>query len=156
MMLLHTRSTACTALAHTSHPNPTVTISRHVNTTQASPLLSPRHSRHSLHILARTFPTPTPLPPEVLTMCHYHRTLCSTCHVTIYSSPINCGKGLAILGPPGLTIECPDYDPDNVPEQVEEKLCEQCVKEAVYDGRPGSDWDSFLAWRRKRDGEYDL
>jgi len=89
-------------------------------------------------------------------MCHYHRTLCSTCHLTTHSTPINCGKGLAILGPSGLTIECPNYHADDVPEQVEEKLCEQCVKEAVYDGRPGSDWDSFLAWRRKRDGEYDL
>jgi hypothetical protein len=44
---------------------------------------------------------------------------------------------------------------NDIPETVDESQdCERCVREAVYDGRRESDWDSFLAWRRKREGKY--
>jgi hypothetical protein len=39
-------------------------------------------------------------------MCHYSRAYCKVCHHTIHLSPVNCGNGMAVLGPSGMTIEC--------------------------------------------------
>jgi hypothetical protein len=54
-------------------------------------------------------------------------------------------------------MECPDVESGRFAEIVEEtQQCDRCIKEASDEGRRrGSDWDAFLAWRRRRSGEYD-
>ncbi|KAF2832820.1 hypothetical protein CC86DRAFT_414425 [Ophiobolus disseminans] len=134
-----------------SYPSNTPPISCPCNTPR------PSHSRATITPILPKTTTPPSLPHPHPTMCHYTLTLCPTCHTLISRRPTNCGKGLAILGPSGLTIECPDYTTSAIPQVINEtQECETCIREAVYDGRRASRWDEFLGWRRKREGEWDL
>jgi len=84
-------------------------------------------------------------------MCNYTILRCTTCHTTISTSAINCGKGLAILGPSGMTIECPVFATAGIREIIEETHeCDGCVRHANFGGRRESEWETFLAWRRSR------
>jgi hypothetical protein len=51
-------------------------------------------------------------------MCHYVTNRCEICHIIFSSSPINCGKGLTVLGPDGLTVEC-EVESREVVEETE-------------------------------------
>jgi hypothetical protein len=77
-------------------------------------------------------------------MCHYLIKRCKLCHTTLSSRLVNCGKGLAILGPSGMTIECVE----EIKEVIEEsKICCKCVEKAK-EAQVESAWDRFFAWRR--------
>jgi hypothetical protein len=85
-------------------------------------------------------------------MCHYTHALCAQCYQTIYRSPINCGYGVAILGPSGLTIECLVFDVNAVMD--ESKTCANCVN--VGSGEENGCWEKWILWWRERGGEYDF
>ena len=63
-------------------------------------------------------------------MCHFVRRKCKNCHATLRHNPVNSGRDLAILGPLGLTFECPDVSPSGVKEVVEDNdVCTTCKAE---------------------------
>jgi hypothetical protein len=77
-------------------------------------------------------------------MCHYHTQRCKLCHHILSSRPINCGYGLAILGPQGMTIECAHED---VEEVEETKLCCECA-ERTKEEEGERAWIRWTSWRR--------
>jgi hypothetical protein len=79
-------------------------------------------------------------------MCYYNTSRCKICHATLSSAPINCGHGMAILGPSGTTIECAREDAEVVEET---KICIECVEKADASGNEEeSGWDKWVASRR--------
>jgi predicted amidophosphoribosyltransferase len=78
-------------------------------------------------------------------MCHYLLSRCTLCHTTLTTRPENCGHGLAVLGPDGLTVECDEQ----IAEVVEEsELCSDCKEEEERKGRVRTRWEEWVAWRR--------
>jgi hypothetical protein len=57
---------------------------------------------------------------------------------------MNCGHGLAILGPCGMTIE---YAFENAEVVEETKLCCECADDANV-GEAESAWVKWMSWRR--------
>jgi hypothetical protein len=72
-------------------------------------------------------------------------------------SPVNCGKGMAVLGPSGMTIECANMDANGVSEVVDEsKACFKCMTDEERETDKTTVWDNFVAWRRTgREHDYD-
>jgi hypothetical protein len=83
-------------------------------------------------------------------MCHYNTNRCKLCHAILSSAPINCGHGMAILGPFGMTIECARDDLEVVEET---KICIECIEkgDASEDEEKESGWDKWISWSRRKE-----
>jgi hypothetical protein len=67
-------------------------------------------------------------------MCHFICTHCKRCGTLIRRHGVNCGHGLTVLGPPGLTYECASLADNTAPDIiVENGLCNECKVEAGED-----------------------
>jgi hypothetical protein len=79
-------------------------------------------------------------------MCYYYTNRCKICRATLSSAPINCGHGMTILGPLGMTIECAREDAEMVEET---KMCIECFEKADASGdEEETGWEKWIAWRR--------
>lgn len=87
-------------------------------------------------------------------MCQYIRHRCVLCHTTISFHPVNCGKGMAVQGPTGMQMECPEHDTSGVTEVIkEERVCAECVREGEQADRHDEGWTDWFSWRRKAEEE---
>jgi hypothetical protein len=77
-------------------------------------------------------------------MCNGLNNGCNLCHQTLSSRPVNCGYGLAILGPRSLTIECAREGAEVIEET---ELCRECADNTNVE-EPGSAWIEYMSWRR--------
>lgn len=78
-------------------------------------------------------------------MCHYITNRCKTCHSILTFEPVNCGKGLAVLGLDDMTIECNVESREAVEEN---EVCVKGVEEREEPDEEGSTWERLGGWLR--------
>lgn len=88
-------------------------------------------------------------------MCHFIRISCSSCHITMKRDPVNCGHGLAVLGPSGLIFECASSNSGDAADSEdvlrEAGMCEACEEEKASENENDSNASSpLLSWKRKQ------